>query len=166
MKRMFTLFTTVVLLAVHFSCNTISVRAEANDIIHEEIISETSEYFADGSSVTIIVTERSTAIEKASVYTKSGSKHYIFFNNDKVEVWRFSVNGTFTINPGISSTCTQDSYSITISDSTWENAAASTYHFGNQAIGDATFIKKLLLITIDTQNCNIVLSCDNNGNLS
>lgn len=166
MNKLFTLLMTFAMLTACLSTTSISARAEENAISQEEIVYETSEYFADGSSVTIIVTEESTAVAQASVYSKTGSKHYIFFNKDKVEVWRFSVHGTFTVNPGISSTCTEDSYSIVISDDTWKNEAVSTYHSGNQAIGDATFIKKVLFINVDTQNCNVVLSCDSNGSLS
>lgn len=166
MKKLLTLLMTTIFLAVGLSGTPLSAHAAINDTAHEQIISETTEYFEDGSSVTIIVSEESTALTRASAYSKSGSKHYVFFDQDKVELWRFTVHGTFTVNPGISATCTEDSYSIDISDNAWKNESASIYHSGNQAIGDAVFIEKLLFITIDTINCNVVLSCDSDGNLS
>lgn len=166
MKKLLALLMTVALLTVGFSSISISARAETDAAAQEKIIYETTEYFEDGSSVTIIVTEESTTLARTSSYSKSGSKHYIFFDKDKVELWRFSVHGTFTVNPGLSSTCTEDSSSISISDDAWQTESSSTYHSGNQAIGNAVFIKKLLFITIDTQNCNVVLTCDSNGNLS
>lgn len=166
MKKLLTLLMTAAMLTTGFASASLSARAEANNTAHEKIISETTEYFEDGSSVTIIVAEESTALTRASIYSKSGSKHYVFSDKDDNELWRFTVHGTFTVNPGISVTCTKDSYSIDISDDTWHNESAATYHSGNQAIGDAAFVKKFLFIPVDTINCNVILSCDNNGNLS
>ena len=166
MKKFLTLLMTTAMLTVGFASTSLSACAAAGNIAHEKIISVTTEYFEDGSSVTIIVSEESTALTRASTYSKSGSKHYVFSDQNNIEFWRFTVHGTFTVNPGISVTCTEDSYSIEISDDTWHNESASTYHSGNQAIGDAAFVKKLLFIPIDTINCNVILSCDSNGNLS
>ncbi len=166
MKKLLTLLITTVMLAVGLSGTPLSARAATSGTTHKKIINETTEFFEDGSSVTIIVSEESTTLTRASGYSKSGSKHYVFFDQDKVELWRFTVHGTFTVNPGISVTCTEDSYSIDISDDAWQNESASTYHSGSQAIGNAVFIEKFLFITIDTINCNVVLSCDSNGNLS
>ncbi len=166
MKKLLTLLITTALLVISFSNISISAHAETNDTAQEKIISETTEYFEDGSSVTIIVAEKSTTLTRSAAYSKSGSRHYIFFDKDKNELWRFSVHGTFMVNPGSSSTCTESSYSISISDNAWENELASVYHSGNQAIGNAVFIKKFLFFTVDTQNCNVVLKCDANGNLS
>lgn len=166
MKKLLTLLLTTALLAISFSNISISAHAETNDAAYEKIISETTEYFEDGSSATKIVTEESSAPARSASYSKSGSSHYIFFDKDKNELWRFSVHGTFTVNPGSSSTCTESSYSISISDNAWENESASVYHSGNQAIGNAVFIKKFLFFNVDTQNCNVVLKCDANGNLS
>lgn len=166
MKKLLVLILTAVMMATAFSAFSISVHAEINSETDEKIICETTEYFKDGSSVTIILTEESTALKRTSTYSKSGSKHYVFYDKDKVELWRFSVHGTFTVNSGISSTCTANSYSISISDDTWQNESASTYNSGNQAIGDATFIQKYLFVTINTQDCHVVLTCDFNGNLS
>lgn len=166
MKKLLALILTAVMLTTTFSTLSISVHAETNSEAYGKIIFETTEYFKDGSSVTIILTEESTALTRTSTYSKSGSKHYVFYDKDKVELWRFSVHGTFTVNPGINSTCTADSYSICISDDTWQIESVSTYNSGNQAIGDATFIQKYLFITINIQDCHVVLTCDINGNLS
>lgn len=166
MKKLFVLIITAVMLTATFLGSSLSVCAETNGETNEKIIFETTKYFDDGCSLLIILTEETTALMRTSTYSKSGSKHYVFYNEDKVELWRFSVHGTFKIDPGISSTCTADSYSINISDDTWQNESVSTYKSGNQAIGDAIFIQKYLFITISTQNCHVVLTCDINGNLS
>lgn len=166
MKKLLALILAAVMLTTTFSALSVSVHAETNIKTDEKIIWETTEYFKDGSSVTIILTEESTALKRTSTYSKSGSKHYVFYDKDKVELWRFSVHGTFTVNSGTNSTCTASSYSISISDDTWQNESVSTYNSGNQAIGDATFIQKYLFVTISTQDCHVVLTCDFNGNLS
>ena len=165
MKKHLALFIAFTILTTSLSCVPISAHAETNDTAHEKILCETTEYFEDGSSATIIVTEESSASARSASYTKSGLKHYTFYDQNKKELWRFTVHGTFTVNPGVSATCTESSYSITIYDDTWKNDLASVYHSGNQAIGHAIFIKKLLFFTVDTQDCNVILTCDANGNL-
>lgn len=167
MKKLLSLMLiTFVMLTATFLGSSISVCAETKNETNERIIFQTTQYFDDGSSILIILTEEPTSSMRTSTYSKSGSKHYVFYNKDKVELWRFSVHGTFTVNSGISSTCTADSCSINISDDAWQNESVSTYKSENQAIGDATFIQKYLFITISSQNCHVVLSCDINGNLS
>ena len=105
-------------------------------------------------------------LTRATTYTKTGSKYYILRNKNGAELWRFTVHGTFSVNSGVSSTCTGVSHSISITEDAWQNESASTSRSGNQAIGDATFIKKLLFITVETKGCHVVLTCDSNGNLS
>ena len=131
----------------------------------EQVISEAIEYFEDGSSIVITVIEESPIIRGTS-YNKSGSKRCIMKNNSGNEICSFTIHGTFSVNSGSSVTCTATSCSFSITDDAWENDSTSSYCSGNQAIGDATFIRKLLSITIDSKNCHVVLSCDNEGNLS
>lgn len=131
----------------------------------EQVISEAIEYFEDGSSIVITVIEESPIIRGTS-YNESGSKRCIMKNNSGNEICSFTIHGTFSVNSGSSVTCTATSCSFSITDDAWENDSTSSYCSGNQAIGDATFIRKLLSITIDSKNCHVVLSCDNEGNLS
>ena len=133
---------------------------------HARIVSEIIEYYEDGSYLSIFVTDTSPIATRSSEFTKSGSKAYVLSNKDGVELWRFTVHGTFSVNAGVSVTCTSASHSISISESSWQNVSASSYRSNHQAIGDATFKKVLLFITTETKNCNVVLSCDVNGTLS
>lgn len=110
MKKFLALFITTTLLAINLSSTPLSSCAATSDTANEKIISETTQYFEDGSPVTIIVTEESTALARTSVYSKSCSKHYVFTYRNDIELWRFTVHGTFTVNSGISATCTEDSY--------------------------------------------------------
>lgn len=130
-----------------------------------KIISETKEQHANGISITIIIGELYQNQVYSNTYNKSGFKSYVARNKEGKELWRFTVNGTFSIHPGESSVCTSSSYNIKITEDSWKMEKASTRKTGNKAIGDATFIKKLLLITVERKNCSVTLSCDKNGNL-
>lgn len=166
MKKLFALIMSVMMLMTVFSVFTVSANTEQDNTIKGNIISETTEYFSDGSSATVIVTDESGVLTRATTYTKTGSKYYILRNKNGAELWRFTVHGTFSVNPGVSSTCTGVSHSISITEDAWQNKSASTSRSGNQAIGDATFIKKLLFITTETKSCHVILTCDANGKLS
>lgn len=139
--------------------------AKASEAAKQNVISETIEYFEDGSYMTITVTEDIPAT-RGTLSSKSGSKDYVLTNKYGNELWRFTVHGTFSLNSGVSATCTAASYSISIANDAWENESASAYCSGNQAIGDATFIKKLLSITVESKSCHVILTCDSEGNLS
>lgn len=166
MKRRVSLLLAVSLLLCSLISFTAAADARTEEEIRGTVLSETVEYFADGSSVTIIVAEETSITPYGSVYTKTGSKYYIMRNSNGQELWRFTVHGTFSVNEGVSATCTKASYTISITEKGWENESASAYASGNQAIGDATFIKKVLFIKTDTRSCHVVLSCDKNGVLS
>lgn len=167
MKKFISIFFSTLMFFAFISIPYASAHTEAiENSLSEVIVSETTEYFKDGSSITTIITKQITPTPFGSTYTTSGSKAYIARNKDLEELWRFTVHGTFSVNSGVSSTCTAASYSISISNDAWENESASAYRSGNQAIGDATFIRKLLLITVERRSCHVVLTCDKNGNLS
>ncbi len=132
-----------------------------------EIVSENTEYFSDGTSVTITVSQlKNSTATRGTTYTKSGTKSYTLRNESGAILWVFTLKGTFKVNSGVSATCTSTSYSTSNLASGWELDSASTYASGNKAIGDATFKHKTLFITTDTKSCHVVLTCDANGNLS
>ena len=119
-----------------------------------------------GSSAIITVSESVDLVSScAAAYAKSGTKTYRMRNKDGEILWKFIVSGTFTVNPGVSATCTKTSYSKSDLASGWDLKSGSSYASGNQAIGDGTFQHKTLFIVTDTKSCHVVLSCDKNGNL-
>ena len=129
------------------------------------VVSETTEYQEDGSYIEIVVREL-PAVTRATT-SKSGSKTYTGKTSDGEALWSFTVKGTFSVNTGVSATCTAASCSASIKNSNWTNTAKSVKKSGNQAIGNATFEKKLLgLITTESKTCKLVLTCDKNGKLS
>lgn len=157
-----------VLLCLIISClivSNVSYTAFAISPNDEKVL-ETVKYYDDGTYMVITVLDKTPNQMRSSQYYKSGSKTYTLYNKDGVELWHFTVHGTFLIDPGSTVTCTSATYNISISNSAWNNASASSYPSGNQAIGDATFQKSLYSITVETANCHVVLTCDSNGNFS
>ena len=136
-----------------------------NSTCNKKIINEEIEYYPDGSYTVITLTEDEGITSRGTVYSKSGSKKFSHYDSNKL-AWEFTVNGTFTVTTGVNAMCTASSYSVNIFNDAWSNKSASTYEYSNQAIGNATFTKKVLFVTTDTQDCQVILSCDANGQLS
>lgn len=129
------------------------------------VVSETTEYQEDGSYIEIVVREL-PAVTRATT-SKSGSKTYTRKDSDGTVLWTFTEKGTFSVNTGVSATCTAASCSTSIKDSAWTVAEKTSKKSGNKAIGNGTFKKKLLgVITTLTKSCEVVLTCDKNGKLS
>ena len=164
MKKLGLMFFSIALLlsfcALPFGANAQVAKSE------ERIISETVEMLEEGYYVKTIVAEEIPAMALRATTTKSGSKAFVLYNNSDEELARFTLKGTFSVNSGVSATCTSSSYTTSISNNSWSVKSASATKSGNQAIGDATFIRKVLFITVETREAHVVLTCDKNGNLS
>lgn len=164
-KKLLSLFFSFILIA--FAIQPIQAKdissASRSDKV---IVSEEIQYLENGMTLSIIITEDNSVSPRIISYTRSGSKTYLFKDSDGNEIWHFTVTGVFTVTTGVGATCTSASYSTSISDDAWELDSASAYESGNQAVGTATFIKKILFITIDSIDCDVTLTCDANGSLS
>ncbi len=68
MKKVLALLTTTVILTAAFLSPSNSVHAQTNNESYMKIISETTEYFKDGSYVTIFLAEESSALTRTSIY--------------------------------------------------------------------------------------------------
>ncbi|MBR6537074.1 MAG: hypothetical protein IKT67_07710 [Lachnospiraceae bacterium] len=130
------------------------------------IVSEHIETLEDGSYFHVTVSELVSPSESRSVQTQHGSREITYHDANGVALWKYTLYGTFQFIPGSSAACISSSYSIDIYDSSWENTYASASKSGNQAIGDGTFIKKVLLITTHTENVHATLTCSAYGTLS
>ncbi|MBE5929805.1 MAG: hypothetical protein E7268_01940 [Lachnospiraceae bacterium] len=143
------------------------VQAEAAlQVPDSQVVSEHIETLDDGSYFLITITEDISSCDTRSTQTKSGSKCMTYYDADNNALWDFTVYGTFQFIPGSSAGCVSSSYSINIYDSSWENSYASASKSGNQAIGDATFKKKVLNITTNIEDVHLVLTCSAYGTLS
>lgn len=166
MKKFASIILAIIILVSLFSFIT-SATGISDATITNNVISETVEYYPDGSSVVITVAESVNKNSvRANTYSKSGTKTYTALNSSGDVLWKFIVKGTFSVNSGVSATCTSASYSTASLASGWSLKSGSSYASGNKAIGDGTFQHKILFIVTDTKSCHIVLNCDANGNLS
>ncbi len=129
------------------------------------LVSEIVEQVGDGLYLTISVYEFQ-ANTRTSTLQKSGYAEHILRDSNYNPLWKYTVSGTFTVNPGVSAVCTAAVGSYEIYNSNWHFNGASAYTSGNQAIADAEFYKKILGIKVETRSCHVVLTCDANGNLS
>ena len=164
MKKLLANLIVVILMVV----SVLPLGVQAADVksgVNEKIVSQTVEYFEDGSYATVTVTEE-VINTRSSTFTKTGQKSYTFKNGNGQELWKFTVKGTFSVEQGISATCTSSKYAYSITDDVWELETASATRSSNKALGSATFVKKVLFITADTRACSVTLTCDKNGNLS
>lgn len=134
---------------------------------NKQIARTVVEYFEDGTVLKVTVSEHiSHVIPMADTYIKSGTKTYTLEDANGNEIWWFNLHGSFKVTSGTSATCTSSSHSYSIQDDSWSLKSATTSKSGSKAIGEATFIKKLLLVTTDTKDISLTLNCDKNGNLS
>jgi len=131
-----------------------------------KIVTDYIEKLEDGSYYHITISENESSSISRSIQTRNGSREITYHDPDGVALWKYTLYGTFQYNPGASSTCISSSYTINIYDDNWENTSASSSKSGNRAIGEATFIKKVLFITTHEENVHATLSCDSYGNLS
>ena len=70
MKKILSLLISVLMFMTTSLTLPVSAYSEQSNEIQGNIISETTEYFPDGSYATIIITEDSSALTKSSVYSK------------------------------------------------------------------------------------------------
>lgn len=165
MKKLLSIILTTIILVSLFSFNTSAVsydKSAANEII----ISETTEYFEDGSSITTTVTQQINDFETfATTKTVSGSKTATVKNADGDVLYKFKVNGTFSVNVGVSATCTAVSCSASELASGWSLDSSTTSKSGNKAKATGIFKYRVLIVS-RTQETSVELACDANGVLS
>ncbi len=120
------------------------------------------QYFDDGS---YIVTETTQNIAPFSSGTNSLTRTSVYFNSDDEALWTVSLTGRFTYT-GSSATCTSATTSYKIYDNAWKVTEATPSKSGRTA--SAYFVVKKYWIGIITKTVpvQIVLTCDNNGNIS
>ncbi len=160
---------TSIILSVLFIVSVCSFTASAAEVSIEKqgkLVSETVEYFDDGSSVVTEIYEYDAPQGRSSTYSKTATKAKTIRNADGDVLWKFKVTGTFSVNDGVSATCTAASYSVSDLASSWSLKSATATRSGNKATANGTFQKKALFVVINTQDCSVTLQCDKNGNLS
>lgn len=164
MKKLLSIILTTVILVPLFRFNASAI---TNDGLAENeiVVSETTEYFEDGSSITTTITQVVSQNQTRATKTVSGSKTATVRNADGDVLYKFKVNGTFSVNVGVSATCTAVSCSASDLASGWSLESSSTSKSGNKAKATGVFKYKVLIVS-RTQETNVELACDANGTLS
>lgn len=128
-------------------------------------------YLDNGSYiVTTVITENTSTLsltsESSTAFTQAGDKVVTCYDKNNNLEWKYTLFAEFEIVKGVSSTCTSATYTQTIYASGWSFSNGNATKSGNTAYGVGTFKHKFLLVTIETANIDIHLSCDAYGNLS
>lgn len=165
MRKFLSIILTTVILVSLFSLNVFAA-ANEKSAKSEIVVSETTEYFEDGSSITTTITQIVNQNQTRTTKTVSGSKTATVKNADGEVLFKFKVNGTFSVNVGISATCTAVSCSASDLASGWSLDSYTISKTGNKATATGHFVHKVLFITNVTQDVVNTLSCDANGVLS
>ncbi len=166
MKKILSIILTIIIFVSIFSFNA-SATVYDKTAVNEIVVSETTVYFEDDSSITTTITQQINDIETlATTKTVSGSKIHTAKNADGEVMYKFKITGTFTVNIGVSATCTAVSCSASDCTNGWGLDSYTTSKLGNTAKATGTFKKKTLFITTNTINVPLTLSCDANGVLS
>ncbi len=153
MKKYIALFLTLVL------CLAFVPAALAAEPAYK-IVSESTEILPDGTVVTVVVSEQIVQT-RGRVYSKVGRKDYIYGTE-----WTFTVYGTFSINEGVSATCTADSYGVSIGNAEWAKQSASSGHSGNSAYASGTMTRYVQGHAVQNIYPSVSVSCDANGTIS
>ncbi len=119
-------------------------------------------YFEDGSYlVTTITADAQSAIDgRATVNTKSGTKHQDYYNSSRELVWTFRVHGTFSYD-GQSARATFADYSYDVYDSAWSFKRGSASYSGATATASGSFAFDLI-----PTSASVSLTCSAKGVLS
>ena len=150
------------------SSQTIATEADNNEVatlISTEII--TADDGGDYYEINVYQFESADSMTKSTqaskgTYTVSGYRDIIRRNGSGTALWEYRLNGTYTVNHGISVSCTSASYKTTIYYSEWKFSQGSTSISVARAYGSGVFKQYLMgFIVLDTVNINSIgLSCD------
>ena len=98
---------------------------------------------------------------------KTASKTSTAYNPSGAKLYSLTVTGTFSINNGVSVTCTSVSYSKSIFHSLWSLTSASTSRNNSSTTKASATATGYFKSTIgETQSLSPTVYCDKNGNIS
>ena len=154
-------------LVVIFMCTNLGCAAWAASSIDDTqtLVSETVEYYEDGSSLMISIYEE-VVQQRSNLYNKIGKKIYEYRDASSNILWEFAVIGEFRIIEGASVTCISASCDSEVYNDYWQCERQWAETSGSWAIAYGEFSKSLLGIVVDRENAEVSLTCDVYGNLS
>lgn len=152
---------------VHGTSRTVSAATPDGSVPYNGMVKVSESTLQVSDDLFLVVTTYEEVVStRATRYTKAGGKTYTFTNSNGEYLCTFTIEATYMITSGISSTCTAVSHSYEIYNSSWNYVSGSSYKSGNCAYGSAEFNRRLLGIVVETRNCDVSLACDVNGNFS
>ena len=138
---------------------------DGSSVNNLELVSETVEYYEDGSTLVISVFVEPIR-SRSNLYNRVGRKVYEYRDADGDILWTFAVTGEFRVLEGASVTCISASCSTEIFDEAWACTRRYAETSGSWAIANGEFERSLLGIVIDRDTVQVSLTCDVYGNLS
>lgn len=138
---------------------------DGSSVNNLELVSETVEYYEDGSTLVISVFVEPIR-SRSNLYNRLGRKVYEYRDADGGILWTFAVTGEFRVLEGASVTCISASCSTEIFDEAWVCTRKYAETSGSWAIANGEFERSLLGIVIDRDTVQVSLTCDVYGNLS
>lgn len=124
---------------------------------------ETSKHEDEGYYVTVLSEIATDYCEKDEYYV-TRSKSTTYYKNGTAQ-WTFTLTASFRYNH-TTSACISASCSHSIQQAGWSCTYSNASISGNQAIGDGTFERKILGITVETKSAHLTITCDKDGNIS
>ena len=123
-------------------------------------------YFDDGSRLVIspVYETKDVTSIKTAANTVTRCRDAYYEDSEGNMEWKYTLTATFSYNYGVSSTCTNASYTQIIYDSKWSFSDGSVEISGNTAYGKGHYVKKWLFVTKEA-DIDISLSCDIYGNV-
>lgn len=125
-----------------------------------------TEVTSDGYTLVYTITQDNflSNTQSRAAQTVSGS-NTVTVKDGSTTLYTLSVHATFSVNVGVSATCTGCSYTYSIKNSSWHFDSATATKSGNTATATGQFHKEVLFITTQTKTSTVRLTCDKNGNL-
>ncbi len=160
MKKIISILLALVFLTCTATCSVGAIGVESLDAI----TTTTTQYLEDGSYIVTTLTQ--SASPRATTYTKNGYKTINLYNSDDELQWKYTLIGTFKVVEGVSVTCTDSTYTYEIVNDSWHLTDHTNSYSDNTAYGTAVFKKKVLFIVTKTENVNVLINCDKNGNMN
>lgn len=164
-----------ILIALILICSTcisipMIVHASTPEIPQSEsstmvMVSETVNYLKDGSKITTRIYENPVNTY-ASTYTKNGQKSLTCEDDKGTALWKYTVTGTFTIESGVSATCTRANGTPTSYDSAWSAYSNNVSRSGNKATGVIRMQEHWMGLVVQDFTETVTLTCSVNGTFS
>lgn len=123
----------------------------------EVVVSRQVQRLSEDAYVVITLTE-TRVFTRAGVYEKTGHRNYDYVLHGVLQ-WTFTVQGVFTVDPGVSSVCTDSGYGFTPHVTSWSLSSPGSSYSGSTATAWGTVRGETIV------SPSVSVSCDANGSL-